>query len=102
MVLELHFRSSGHRSPSGCVDISARVEPHPPKKVSFPSVDSLVIVHKRAQREGLNILYICMYSKVFFPSIVRLQVKYSHHICLTVSMKWTRFPHLFHLVDKVL
>lgn len=67
MVLELHFRSLGHRSPSGRVDISAKVEPpHPPaKKVSFPGVDSLIIVHKRAQREGANILSF-MSQKCFF------------------------------------
>lgn len=57
MVLELHFRSSGHRSPSGYVDISAKVEPtRPPIKVSFSGVDLLAIVHQRAQREGANIL----------------------------------------------
>lgn len=65
MVLELHFRSSGHRSPSGCVDISAKVEP-PQKKVSFPGVDSLVIVHKRAQRAGANILSFISQKCFFF------------------------------------
>lgn len=34
------------RSPSGCVDISTKVESLP-KNVSFPVVGSLVIVHKR-------------------------------------------------------
>lgn len=43
------------RSPSGGVDISTKVESLP-KNVSFPVVGSLVIVHKRDQREGANIL----------------------------------------------
>lgn len=42
MVLELHFRSLGHRSPSGRVDISAKVEPPIPlQKKSL----SLVLIH---------------------------------------------------------
>lgn len=67
MVLELHFRSLGHRSPSGRVDISAKVEPPIPlqKKVCFPGVDSLIIVHKRAQREGANILSFMSQKWVF-------------------------------------
>lgn len=56
MVLELHFRSSGHGEvPQAVLTFQQKWIP-PQKKVSFPSVDSLVIVHKRDHREEANIL----------------------------------------------
>lgn len=56
MVLELHFRSSGHTEvPQAVLTFRQKWSPFQ-KNVSFPVVDLLVIVHKRDQREGANIL----------------------------------------------